>query len=172
MAEQYNVENSPEKSDSDDLFASVPPSPKPSNSRSLIPNCIPSSQPREVINISSDDESILAIKTAIPSGNREYTKIGQTASSESENDSNNTDSFLDIDELLSQHLQRSPPSPLPIGPSSSRPVRERKPTSKMQSQERRNIEKQEKRKAKLLKKPKKADTSQINGFELPFRSSQ
>ena len=96
MAEQYNVENSPEKSDSDDLFASVPPSPKPSNSRSLIPNCIPSSQPREVIDISSDDESILAIKTAIPSGNREYTKIGQTASSESENDSNNTDSFLDI----------------------------------------------------------------------------
>ena len=61
VAEQYNVENSPEKSDSDDPFASVPPSPKPSNSRSLIPNCIPSSQPRQVIDISSDDESILAI---------------------------------------------------------------------------------------------------------------
>jgi hypothetical protein len=73
VAEQYNVENSPEKSDSDDPFASVPPSPKPSNSRSLIPNCIPSSQPREVIDISSDDESILAIETTIPSGNGEYT---------------------------------------------------------------------------------------------------
>jgi hypothetical protein len=43
--------------------------------------------------------------------------------------------------------------------SASRPTRERKITTKQASQNRRNIEKQQKKNAKLAKKPKTVDTS-------------
>jgi hypothetical protein len=65
---------------------------------------------------------------------------------------------------------------LSIAPSviqpSSRPTREYKPTAKQASQNRRTIEKEEKKRAKLAKKPKTVDTTQLDEFELPFRSSQ
>ena len=51
-------------------------------------------------------------------------------------------------------------------------TRERKPTTKQTSQNRRIIEKEEKRLAKLARKPKTINTTQLDEFDLPFRSSQ
>jgi hypothetical protein len=56
--------------------------------------------------------------------------------------------------------------------SSNRPTRARKPSAKQASQNRRTIEKEEKKRAQFAKKPKTTDTTQLDGFELPFRSSQ
>jgi hypothetical protein len=56
--------------------------------------------------------------------------------------------------------------------SSNRPTRQRKPTSKQASQNRCTIENEEKKKAKLTKKPKTTNTTQLDQFKLPFRSSQ
>jgi hypothetical protein len=114
-----------------------------------------------------------------------------TKSNDSSDDSSLSD-FPDINNIHSQYLlqqqqlapastappsigrplQRLPPVLLPsTAPSASRPTRERKITTKQASQNRRNIEKQQKKNAKLAKKPKTVDTSQFD-VELPFRSSQ
>ena len=84
--------------------------------------------------------------------------------------SSDSDEFLDIDKILSQRkpLQKQATPPL-ITPTSSRLVRTQKPTSKQASQNRREIKKQEKKKAQLKKT---VDTTQQEEFELPFRSSQ
>ena len=52
-----------------------------------------------------------------------------------------------------------------------RPTRERKPTSKQASQNRRTIKKEQKKLARLARKPKTIDTTQLDQFELPFYSS-
>ena len=103
-----------------------------------------------------------------------------------------SDKFIDIDVILTgarsheaplstaplsiQPIRPSiqPPSTAPsvIQASSSRPTRDRTLTSKQASQNRRTIEKEEKKRAKLAKKPKTVDTTQLDEFELPFRSSQ
>jgi len=131
--------SSVENNDDDDPFAGPD---MPSNSSSPHPY-VPSFQPRQlddIINISDDD--------LVSSG---------------------SDEFLGIDEILSHRKPRpeqvSPPAP---ARSSSRPVRTRNPTSKQASQNRRKIEKQEKRN----RKSKKVDTTQFDEFELPIRSSQ
>ena len=81
--------------------------------------------------------------------------------------SSESDEFVDIDVLITQsQAQSQPPT------SSNHPIRTRKPTAKQASQNRRVIEREEKRLAKLSKKPKTADTTQLDEFELPFRSSQ
>jgi hypothetical protein len=78
-----------------------------------------------------------------------------------------SDEFVDIDVLIAQsQAQYQPPT------SSNHPIRTRKPTAKQASQNRRAIEREEKRLAKLSKKPKTVDTTQLDDFELPFRSSQ
>jgi hypothetical protein len=56
--------------------------------------------------------------------------------------------------------------------SSNRPTRARKPSAKQASQNRCTIEKEEKKRAHLAKKPKTTDTTQLDKFELPFWSSQ
>lgn len=96
-----------------------------------------------------------------PSKNEENHEVDQLESSD--------DDFPDIDTLLSQP---KPPTPTLTAPSLSRLTRERKPTTKQASQNRRAIEKQHKKKAKLAKKPKTIGTTQLDEFELPFRSSQ
>jgi hypothetical protein len=53
--------------------------------------------------------------------------------------------------------------------SASQPTRERKITTKQASQNRRNIKIQQKKNAKLAKKPKTVNTSQFD-VKLPFRS--
>ena len=86
-------------------------------------------------------------------------------------DSDSTTGFLDIDDLIAIHSQQEHQksvSPVPTAPSSSRPPRERKPTAKQASQNRREIEKQERKKAKT----KRVDTTQLQEYELLFRSSQ
>ena len=93
--------------------------------------------------------------------NEENPEVDQSESS--------SDDFLDIDTLLSQP---KPATPTLIAPSSSRLTRVRKPTSKQASQNRRTIEKQLKRKAKLARKGKTVNTTQLDDIELPFRSSQ
>jgi hypothetical protein len=107
-----------------------------------------------VISISSNDD----LK---PSGN-EDPEVDVVRASD-------TDEFPDIDDILSQ---RKPSTLVPTEPSLSRPVRERKPTSKQASQNRHEIEKQELKKAQLKRKPKTVDTTQLEEFELPFHSSQ
>ena len=78
-----------------------------------------------------------------------------------------SDEFVDIDVLIAQsQAQYQPPTSL------NHPIRTRKPTAKQASQNRRAIEREEKRLAKLSKKPKTVDTTQLDDFELPFRSSQ
>jgi hypothetical protein len=90
--------------------------------------------------------------------------------------SSESDEFVDIDVLITQNQARSSSSTQPttssVVPSSSRRARERKPTTKQASQNRRIIEKEEKRLAKLARKPKTINTTQLDGFDLPFRSSQ
>jgi hypothetical protein len=93
--------------------------------------------------------------------NEETPEVDQSESS--------NDDFPDIDTLLSQSKL---PTPTFIPPSSSRLTRERKPTTKQASQNRRTIEKQLKRKAKLARKGKTVNTTQLDDVELPFRSSQ
>ena len=89
--------------------------------------------------------------------------------------SSNSDEFVDVDVLITQSQAR--PQPL-IQPqiqsptSSNRPTRARKPSAKQSSQNQRAIEKEEKRRAKLASKPKTVNTTQLDEFELPFRSSQ
>jgi len=84
-----------------------------------------------------------------------------------QDNTSDSDEFVDIDVLITQsQAQSQPPT------SSNRPIRTRKPTAKQASQNRRVIEREEKRLAKLSKKPKTADTTQLDEFELPFRSSQ
>jgi hypothetical protein len=80
------------------------------------------------------------------------------------------DDFPSVEELFSQRQELSAlPSLLP---TLSRPARERKPTVKQVSQNRRVIKNEEKKKVKLTKKLKTANTTQLDEFELPFRSSQ
>lgn len=90
--------------------------------------------------------------------------------------SSESDEFVDIDVLITQNQARSSSSTQPttssVVPSSSRRARERKPTTKQASQNRRIIEKEEKRLAKLARKPKTINTTQLDEFDLPFRSSQ
>jgi hypothetical protein len=122
-----------------------------------LPPYVPSSQPQqphEVISISTDDD-------LEPSENEEQAEVDEASS--------DTNDFLDIDDILSQ---QKPPLLVSLAPSSSRPRRDRKPTAKQVSQDRREIEKREKRKADLEKKPKTVATSQFDDFELPVRSSQ
>ena len=90
--------------------------------------------------------------------------------------SSESDEFVDIDVLITQNQARSSSSTQPttssVVPSSSRRARERNPTTKQASQNRRIIEKEEKRLAKLARKPKTINTTQLDEFDLPFRSSQ
>jgi hypothetical protein len=90
--------------------------------------------------------------------------------------SSESDEFVDIDVLISQNQAPSSSSIQPptssVLPSSGRRARERKPTTKQASQNRRMIEKEEKRLAKLARKPKTINTTQLDEFDLPFRSSQ
>ena len=90
--------------------------------------------------------------------------------------SSESDEFVDIDVLITQNQARSSSSTQPttssVVPSSCRRARERKPTTKQASQNRRMIEKEEKRLAKLARKPKTINTTQLDEFDLPFRSSQ
>jgi hypothetical protein len=86
-----------------------------------------------------------------------------------QDDTSNSDEFVDIDVLIAQSQAQSQPLTSFAVPSSSRLSRSRKPTAKQTSQNRRAIEKEEKRLAKLAKKS--VDTTQLD-FELPFRSSQ
>jgi hypothetical protein len=140
------------------------------------PAYIPSSQPRQPshISISSEDNDIetfenevpptLAIEPTEPSEN----EVTATARTESES----SEEFLDIDELvryeLSQRIEQLQHQESAPRPSSSRPIRERKPTAKQASQNRREREKQSKKKAQK----KKVDTTQLQDYELPIRSSQ
>jgi hypothetical protein len=114
----------------------------PSNPSSPSPY-VTSSQPRQVDDIIhiSDDDSV----------------------------SSNSDNFLDIDEILSQRNPLQKQVTPPAAPTSSRPIRTRKPTSKQASQNRRENEKKERRKAQLKKT---VDTTQLDDYEFPFRSSQ
>jgi len=111
---------------------------------------------------SSENEhlSTTAVEPANPSENKER---GVDSGSEE---------FLNIDDLITIHSQQKQhqksASLVPIAPSSSRPARARKPTAKQASQNRRDIEKQGKRKAKT----KRVDTTQLQEYELPFHSSQ
>jgi hypothetical protein len=90
--------------------------------------------------------------------------------------SSESDEFVDIDVLITQNQAPSSSSIQPptssVVPSSSRRARERKPTTKQASQNRRMIEKEENRLAKLARKPKTINTTQLDEFDLPFRSSQ
>jgi len=90
--------------------------------------------------------------------------------------SSESDEFVDIDVLITQNQAPSSSSIQPLTssvvPSSSRRARERKPTTKQASQNRRMIEKEENRLAKLARKPKTINTTQLDEFDLPFRSSQ
>ena len=84
-----------------------------------------------------------------------------------QDNTSDSDEFVDIDVLITQsQAQSQPPT------SSNHPIRTRKPTAKQASQNRRVIDREEKRLAKLSKKPKTADTTQLDEFKLPFRSSQ
>jgi hypothetical protein len=135
----------------DDLFTDIISNPSPGG---YVHSSQPKSQivPRDIINISSnsDDDDIK------PSKKEELLESSD-------------DDFPDIDKLLSQP---KPPTPTLIAPSSSRLPRERKPTTKQASQNRRTIEKQLKRMAKLARKGKTINTTQLDDVELPFRSSQ
>jgi hypothetical protein len=72
---------------------------------------------------------------------------------------------------IGRPFQRLPPILLPfITLSASRPTYKRKITTKQASQNRCNIKKQQKKNAKLAKKPKTVDTSQFD-VELLFQSS-
>jgi hypothetical protein len=133
--------------------------------------------PRDVIDISSNsDDNKSNDGNSKPSKNKELFVGEVELESSSENEENSKadqsessdDDFPDIDTLLSQ---QKAPIPTPIAPSSSRPTRIRKPTIKQASKNRRGIEKQLERKAKLARKPKTIDTTQLDDVELPFRSS-
>jgi hypothetical protein len=88
-----------------------------------------------------------------------------------QDESPDSDEFVDIDVLIAQSQARSQ-APIQPTTSSSRPIRVCKPTAKQASQNRRAIEKEDKRLARLTRKPKTVDTTQLDDFELPFRSSQ
>jgi hypothetical protein len=88
-----------------------------------------------------------------------------------QDESPDSDEFVDIDVLIAQSQARSQALIQPTT-SSSRPIRACKPTAKQASQTRRAIEKEDKRLARLTRKPKTVDTTQLDDFELPFRSSQ
>jgi hypothetical protein len=88
-----------------------------------------------------------------------------------QDESPDSDEFVDIDVLIAQSQARSQ-APIQPTPSSSRPIRACKPTAKQASQNGRAIEKEDKRLARLTRKPKTVDTTQLDDFELPFRSSQ
>ena len=87
---------------------------------------------------------------------------------ESSSTSSKDDDFLDIDAILSP---TNPPIPPRVACSSSRPTRERKATTKQASQNRRAIEKELKKAARLVKKPMTSNTTQLDHFELPYHSS-
>ena len=72
--------------------------------------------------------------------------------------------------LLSQPKRPiTTPTVTPTAPSSSRLMHKRKPSAKQASQNRCTIEKQSKKKAKLARKPKTINMTQIDDFELLFR---
>jgi hypothetical protein len=161
----------------DDLLADTTSNPSPGG---YVHSSQPKSQvvPRDVINISSDsDDNKSNDGNSKPSKNKELFVREVELESFSENDENSKadqsefsdKDFPDIDTLLSQ---QKAPIPTPRAPSSSRPTRTRKTTIKQASQNRRAIEKQLERKAKLARKPKTIDTTQLDDVELPFRSSQ
>jgi hypothetical protein len=98
-------------------------------------------------------------------------EVSQNAEVDAGVDSDST-GFLDIDDLIAIHSRQQQHqksvSPVLTAPSSSRPARARKPTAKQASQNRRAIEKQGREKDKT----KMVDTTQLQEYELPFRSSQ
>lgn len=119
----------------------------------------------------------------------QHTALSQdiiTISSESEDDNE----FIDIDMILTRVQTRDSVSttPVSIQPSnqpsdqsssiapisiqSRRLARDRQPTAKQASQNRRAEEREQKRLARLSRKPTMVDTTQLEEFELPFRSSQ
>src|SRR6266487_2143327 len=95
----------------------------------------------------------------------------QDAESHNISSDSDSDEFVDIDVLITQSQARSQ-APIQPTTSSSRPIRACKPTAKQASQNRRVIEKEDKRLARLTRKPKTVDTTQLDDFELPSRSSQ
>jgi hypothetical protein len=161
----------------DDLFTDTTSNPSPG---SYVHSSQPNSQviPRNMINISSDSNNNKSNNSnSKPSKNKELFVKKVKLKSFSKNDKNSkadqsefsNKDFPDINTLLSQQKTLIP---TPTAPSSSRPTRTRKTTVKQASQNRRAIEKQLKRKAKLAKKPKTINTTQLDDVELPFRSSQ
>jgi hypothetical protein len=99
-------------------------------------------------------------------------EVSQNTEINAGDDSDSTTGFFDIDDLMAiysqQEQHQKSVSPVLSAPSSSRPSRARKLTAKQASQNRRAIEKQGRKKAKT----KRVDTTQLQEYELPFRSSQ
>jgi hypothetical protein len=129
-------------------------------------------QRQELDTIASSD--ISRPENAEPSESEELSGLDEIQHQEEavlqQDSASSGDDFPSVEELFSQRQELSAlPSSLP---TSSRPARERKPTVKQVSQNRRAIENEEKKKVKLAKKPKTANTTQLDEFELPFRSSQ
>ena len=86
--------------------------------------------------------------------------------------SDSSSDFLDIDKLVSQRATSSAPTSTATATTSIRPQRARKASAKQASQNRRAVEKLEAKQAKLKRKPKTVQTTQLDEFDLPFRSSQ
>jgi hypothetical protein len=82
--------------------------------------------------------------------------------------SDSSGDFLDIDKLVTS----SAPTSTATATTLIRLQRTRKPSAKQASQNRRVVEKQEAKQAKLKRKPKRSKTTQLDEFDLPFRSSQ
>ena len=128
------------------------------------PAYIPSSQPRQpsYISISSDDDNMeTSEKEAPPKPSENELKAEDSESSEE---------FPDIDDLIRMEVSQRIEQHQELAPiaSSSRLIRVRKPTAKQQSQNRRQREKQIRKKARK----QKVDTTQLQDYELPIRSSQ
>jgi hypothetical protein len=136
---------------------------------------------QDIIDISSDSDEFVDIDVLFAQSQARTSSIQPTTQPViddllEQDDTSDSDEFIDIDILIAQSQARSQPliqPPTSSSISSLRPTRSRKPTTKQASQNRRAIEKEEKRLAKLVKKkPKAVDTTQLDEFELPFRSSQ
>jgi hypothetical protein len=109
-------------------------------------------------------------KNTKPSKNEELSSEVETkAILERDSEPSSDDELPKVSELVkySQRQQRLI-TLAPTTSTSSRPVRDRKPTAKQASQ----IRNAKKKNAKLAKKPKTVNTTQLEEFNLPFRSSQ
>jgi hypothetical protein len=131
----------------DDPFALLPPSPAYGRSSQLGTRILP------------DENKEL-------SGSKEE----NTPSPAVSNSGSDLPSVTELAEYSQLRRGLTTPAPTALAPTSSRPVREHKPTAKQASQQRHVIKKEQK-KAKLVKKPKTTITSQLEEFQLPFRSS-